>query len=165
MSKRECNSITKNSDVMLCEQIVKEIQKYIFSELSQHVIIRILYFDDLGFYPCVWFTSKEEYTADEVKKLLKRDFECLDFDRKYNSKDLVISIESKDINSEHIAYEYEDDCFKDIEELFDEICSQISSVLSVYVSKNTNDNENVKRLRTEISVMKNAIAKTIFGGE
>lgn len=165
MSRSELNSFINNPDVKLCEQIVKEIQDYIFSELSQHVILRILYFDDFGFYPCVWFTSNEGDTSDEVKKLLKRDFECLDFDNKYNSKDLVIAIESKDIDPKRIAWEYEDDCFEDIEELFNEICSQISVILSVSVSQKTNDEEKVKRLQNEIDIMENTVFKTVFGGE
>lgn len=136
MSRSELNSFINNPDVKLCEQIVKEVQDYTFNELPQHILLRILYFDDLGFYPYLWFTtSYEGDTSDEVKERLKKDFECLDFDSKYNSKDLVIAIESKDVDHGHIAWEYQDDCFEDIEELFNEICSQISVILSVYVSK------------------------------
>ena len=81
-----------DSDILLCEKMVNEFQNYKLVYFSHNAFVRILYIDNLGFYPHLIFGSHEFNDSMKIKESLQKDFEGLDFINKYDASRPVIII-------------------------------------------------------------------------
>ena len=150
------------SDFALCEKIVNEFQNYELKSFPYSTFIRVLYFEGNGYYPHMIFGNHEFDDEKKIKESLQKDFECLDFNAKYDANKLVIIV-NEPVDAERCAWDYEDDCYEDVESLFKEIYEQYYSVAMAVTTKT--HEEKIEELKDELIVMKKIITERIFGEE
>lgn len=141
-----------NEDIIQCEKMVEEFHNYHIEGFHYNAFIRVLVFEEYGFYPDVWFGSEVD-----MEEKLKEEFESLDFDNCYDANDLVIVLEGED------CYDYEDDyadeCYKDLKELFGKIFASYFDCATVSLV----EKEKLNELKEELETMRKEVFHKIFG--
>ena len=142
----------KSSDFIKCEKMVQAFNDYKVNGFRYKAMVRVLFFPETeSYYPVSWFGD-----INDPKERLEYDFKNLDFENTYNANDYVIVVDDSDM-----AFEYEEESFKDLISLFDKISDDYHDCVKVTIL----DSDDTESVEKSLEEMRQNIFKQVFGSE